>query len=166
MAYRDPIGERGGINLYGYVGNNPVNAIDPLGLKTIGYYRPDEGSSANNHYVDFGHIVLDVNGHYLDHIPGQFLTPGQRPDWEFYNKAVLNLTPEQEKRVEDYIDDLKRRNEPYSPSSYCSKNVANALNDSGYRPPQTFPWFAYFGRVDGLTPFSAWHSATGLPLGR
>jgi len=29
---RDPIEEDGGINLYSYVGNNPVNEIDPLGL--------------------------------------------------------------------------------------------------------------------------------------
>jgi RHS repeat-associated protein len=29
---RDPIAEEGGINLYGYVGNNPINLWDPLGL--------------------------------------------------------------------------------------------------------------------------------------
>lgn len=32
---RDPIGEAGGINLYDYVGNNPVNFYDPLGLWTF-----------------------------------------------------------------------------------------------------------------------------------
>ena len=35
---RDPIGEDGGLNLYGYVGNNPINAIDPLGLWA--YFQP------------------------------------------------------------------------------------------------------------------------------
>jgi uncharacterized protein RhaS with RHS repeats len=33
---RDPIGERSGINLYGYVGNNPLGYIDPLGLTSAG----------------------------------------------------------------------------------------------------------------------------------
>ena len=29
---QDPIGERGGINLYGFVGNSPINRVDPFGL--------------------------------------------------------------------------------------------------------------------------------------
>ena len=36
---RDPIGEAGGVNLYQTVGNNPVNLLDPHGLRD-----PDEGS--------------------------------------------------------------------------------------------------------------------------
>ena len=32
---RDPIGERGGINLYGHVGNDPVNWIDPDGNQMV-----------------------------------------------------------------------------------------------------------------------------------
>ncbi|MBI5101369.1 MAG: hypothetical protein HZB33_05995 [Nitrospirae bacterium] len=32
---RDPLGERGGVNLYKAVGNNPVNFVDPFGLHWI-----------------------------------------------------------------------------------------------------------------------------------
>lgn len=32
---RDPIGELGGINLYGYVGNQPTRFVDPLGLQEM-----------------------------------------------------------------------------------------------------------------------------------
>lgn len=35
-ASRDPIAERGGINLYAYVGNSGINAVDKFGLKPLG----------------------------------------------------------------------------------------------------------------------------------
>jgi RHS repeat-associated protein len=37
----DPIGERGGLNLYGFVGNNPINDVDQLGL--LDYYNSPGG---------------------------------------------------------------------------------------------------------------------------
>ena len=38
---RDPLGEEGGVNLYGFVANTPVNAIDPFGLVILGFYGAD-----------------------------------------------------------------------------------------------------------------------------
>jgi len=43
---RDPIGEEGGLNLYGYVANDPITGIDPLGLDTYTINRTMGGGPA------------------------------------------------------------------------------------------------------------------------
>jgi len=53
---RDPIGERGGINLYRFVGNNPVNAIDPLGLTLVVSSKPFPGQNP----ADYGPYTLNI----------------------------------------------------------------------------------------------------------
>jgi uncharacterized protein RhaS with RHS repeats len=41
---RDPIGERGGVNLYSFVGNDGVNWWDPLGLEKSGLFETKEAA--------------------------------------------------------------------------------------------------------------------------
>ncbi len=38
---RDPLGEAGGLNLYAFVGNNPVNWVDPWGLVQVDLTDPE-----------------------------------------------------------------------------------------------------------------------------
>lgn len=50
---RDPIGEQGGLNLYGYVINDPTNLVDPLGLEGTFAVNLSSGSSWTTVKIDF-----------------------------------------------------------------------------------------------------------------
>jgi RHS repeat-associated protein len=67
---RDPIAERGGLNLYGFVGNDGVNWVDRLGLKkecTLGSEKSDTTTSIGgfnpsgppSDLVEIGQDILD-----------------------------------------------------------------------------------------------------------
>ena len=61
---RDPVGYVAGINLYNYVGNNPINAVDPSGLVTvivhgIGHHEPGYSGELGNYLRANGEIVVE-----------------------------------------------------------------------------------------------------------
>ena len=58
---RDPIGEEGGANLYGFVRNNPANLIDLLGLIKVGIAFPTGTESAKNLFKNIARINSDKN---------------------------------------------------------------------------------------------------------
>lgn len=61
---RDPIGEEGGLNLYGYVGNDPCNIIDELGLQGgesgISYPWSNKGPRDPRPAFDEGNYVANL----------------------------------------------------------------------------------------------------------
>jgi RHS repeat-associated protein len=76
---QDPIREMGGINLYGFVGNNPVNWVDPLGLEAGYLYNPDGSMTLPNEaaYAQgaaaFGKMVTTLSPYQI--------VPNHEPDW-------------------------------------------------------------------------------------
>jgi len=85
---RDPLGERGGYNLYAFIGNNPINAIDPLGLYTVNVKNCEvvvlygHGLGSKPHKFKFmgscsaGHFVGCESRPTNDKIPPEHRIPG------------------------------------------------------------------------------------------
>ncbi len=69
---RDPIGERGGLNLYAYLGNNPINNFDPLGLSAEDVKR-----------------IVDAARAYI----GQMTTAGERSGNGFWGGIWNDINP-------------------------------------------------------------------------
>jgi RHS repeat-associated protein len=56
---RDPAGLAGGLNAYAYVGSNPINRVDPMGLMPA---SPLQMGSASSYYEAGGVLIADAGG--------------------------------------------------------------------------------------------------------
>ncbi len=75
----DPIGLRGGINLYAYVGNNPLGFVDPFGTDTIQVGISVTGILARLGYTGGVGVAIDFSGNvglYYEHGPAYGVAAG------------------------------------------------------------------------------------------
>ncbi len=115
---RDPIGERGGLNLYGMVGNSLTGRIDYLGLATVWHHIPPQQFRDFFTKIEVGideakcGIFLDVEDHKALH--NSFRIDGKKYN-DFWKSLVDGLekklsakeitAAEAKKIVRDTIDD-------------------------------------------------------------
>lgn len=98
---RDPIGEHGGVNSYGYVGNEPLGRVDPLGLTY--------GSNWNF----FASWVLGAGQNQRSYGPGSLESeemrnsiPGRELRRKFYREGCQNFQNGEYGTGEAYLDTI------------------------------------------------------------
>ena len=115
---RDPVGYKGGINLYGFCGNNPVNDQDPLGL------------------WDLYKAIYTGDGNASDEVYNAALAQGAAT-LTFEGKTMLNLNKRSIIAVAGAfglgtspIWSTKKRPEEMRPGSRDSTSVMRRIHDS------------------------------------
>ena len=132
---RDPLGERGGRNLYGFVNNSPVNRFDALGLKCCVLFY--SGSTLDGLPYDHTAIECD-NGVYISAFPSnKQVVPASPAEWKDKEhdekrwgkpKSTVCLDCVDEAAVSAWFEKAKGNTEFSGPCNNCSDIGREAIN--------------------------------------
>ena len=142
---RDPIGEAGGLNLYGYVEDNPLNRIDPLGLE-------DDGSRPDLLKVETGSTIVDRTISRAKKVWDK-VSP-----WKKYTKPAENVYKTVEDGIEAVNDAQKIKNLAGSDCDIGKLNDPNQntwddLKNKGKEGQGIFDTVSkYFSKLTGKVP--------------
>ena len=128
---KDPIGFGGGdANLYGYVLNNPLRYIDPLGLEATVYVWQPVGWGGSS----FGHVSTDINGTTYSYGPsGMTILPTSdylsKNSFRDGTGVTLNIDSQQEKSLQVCLS--KPQGNYSALTNNCGTPVQSCLKDQG-----------------------------------
>jgi uncharacterized protein RhaS with RHS repeats len=138
---RDPIGLAGGMNLYGYVGNNPISFVDPLGLETAVVIETWRDGSINF----LGHAAIATTGEGVFSFGtgtdyGSSFTDFIKSQDQSRNLIIylLQTAPAQEVAINKYLNGMRSKSMPDAEKhpvegsdDNCATRSNNALKLAG-----------------------------------
>ena len=143
----DPIGLAGGMNLYAYVGGNPINAVDPRGLEITVCLYPNAAASQGHVGLGLPEYWWGTSGFYGE--DGKFIDDGVvKPDIYHESECItIETTCEQEECIRRCLNQRESQ-----PGSYnlltrqCTDFARSCLQRCGLpsganNPIQPKTWF-------------------------